>query len=93
MILFRNLFGVDILAAPVIVYFFFIGLADGSVSSFNGGLWFAILAALAVILGGGWKLNAMGNRRAAIALLSVCSPSAPLRQIEGLHEGRNSGSS
>ena len=71
MLLFRILFGIDVLAAAVIVYFFFVGLADGSVSSFNGGLWFAILAALAAIIGGGWLLNANGKRGPAIALLLV----------------------
>ncbi len=78
MILFRILFGIDALAAAVIVYFFFVGLADGSVSSFNAGLWFAILAALAAILGGGWIANANGKRGAAIALLLVLAIPAVL---------------
>ncbi len=71
MTLVRTLLGIDAAAAMVIVYFFFVGLADGSVSSFNGGLWFATLAAVAAILGGGWLLNAKGQRRAAVALLLV----------------------
>ena len=78
MLLFRILLAVDALAAAVIVYFFFVGLADGSVSSFNGGLWFAILAALAVIIGGGWLLNASGKRGPAIALLLVLAIPAVL---------------
>jgi hypothetical protein len=57
---FKILFGIDALAGAVILYFFFVGLADGSVSSFNMGLWAAILAALAAILGGGYALNANG---------------------------------
>ncbi len=68
---FRILFGIDVAAAAVIVYFFFVGLADGSVSSFNAGLWMAILAGTAAILGSGWALSAKGQRGAAIGVLSI----------------------
>lgn len=71
MLLFRTFFAIDALAAAVIVYFFVIGLADGSVSSFNAGLWAAILTGVAVVLVGGWGLNAAGRRGAATALLAV----------------------
>jgi hypothetical protein len=67
----RTLIGIDALAALVVIYFFFVGLADGSVSSFNGGLWFALLAGVAVILGGGWALQSGGRRGLAAALLLV----------------------
>jgi hypothetical protein len=36
---FWMLWGWDALIASVFVYFFLVGLADGSVSSFNAGLW------------------------------------------------------
>jgi hypothetical protein len=68
---FKILFGIDALAAGVILYFFFIGLADGSVSSFNMGLWLGILAAASAILGGGYALHAAGRTRLANALLLV----------------------
>lgn len=68
---FRFLLAVDALAALVVVYFFFIGLADGSVSSFNMGLWLGILAVVAAILGGGWMLNGKGQRAAANAVLAI----------------------
>ena len=71
MTLVRLLLAFDALAALGIVAFFIIGIQDGSISSFNGGLWFGLIAALAVILGGGWKLAQSGNRRAAITLLLV----------------------
>jgi hypothetical protein len=67
----RVLLAIDVCVALVVVYFFFVGLADGSVSSFNAGLWFAILAGLAAVLGGGWALHANGRRGAAIAVLAV----------------------
>jgi hypothetical protein len=74
---FKILFGIDALAGAVILYFFFVGLADGSVTSFNMGLWAAILAALAAILGGGYALNANGWTHLAILLLLLLAiPSA-----------------
>ena len=67
----RALIAFDALVALVVVYFFAIGLGDGSVSSFNMGLWLGILAAVAAILGGGIALNAKGQRGAAIAVLMI----------------------
>jgi len=52
MILFRILWGIDALVTVVVLYFFFEGLGDGTVSNFNIGLWFVILVVLAGILGG-----------------------------------------
>ncbi len=69
MTLVRILLAFDALVALVIVGFFVVGLSDGSVSSFNGGLWFGILAALTVVLVGGWQLGKNGRRGAAIKLL------------------------
>ncbi len=45
------LWSFDALIADIIVYFFVSGLARGSVSSFNLGLWLAFLLGLAGILG------------------------------------------
>ena len=58
---FRLLLAIDAIAALVILYFFMIGLADGSVSSFNMELWFGVLAAVAAILGGGLLLKAKAS--------------------------------
>jgi hypothetical protein len=71
MILVRTLLGIDLLVAFVVVYFFVIGLADGSVSSFNMSLWLGLLAVVAGTIGGGWLLNANGRRGLAIALLLI----------------------
>jgi hypothetical protein len=74
---FRILLGIDAIAAAVVVYFFVIGLADGSVSSFNMQLWLGILAAVAAILVGGFLLNAKGQRIAAnLVLLILATPAA-----------------
>ena len=67
----RTLLGIDVLVALVVVYFFIIGLADGSVSSFNMSLWLGLLAVVAAVVGGGWILDANGKRGAAIAVLLI----------------------
>jgi hypothetical protein len=74
---FKILFGMGAVAAAIVVYFFFIGLADGSVSSFNMGMWLGILAALAAILGGGYALRATGwTKLANTVLLILAVPAA-----------------
>jgi hypothetical protein len=70
-LLFRILFGLDSLIALVALYFFVVGLVDGSVSSFNMILWLALLAGIATVLGGSMLLNGRGYRGPANALLSV----------------------
>lgn len=55
MTFFWTLWGFDALLSLIVLYFFFVGLADGSVSSFNMGLWLLILAIVsAVMLGSLW---------------------------------------
>lgn len=71
MIFFWIVFGIDTVAALAAFYFFFEGLGDGSVSSFNMALWMALLGGVIAILGGGWALNANGRRRMAIGVLSI----------------------
>jgi len=78
MILFRILFGIDALAALVFLYFFVIGVGDGSVSSFNIQLWLIILLGVAAVLVGGFILNSKGSRAAANALVAVLAVPAIL---------------
>ena len=74
---FRILLGIDIIAAMIVLYFFGIGLADGSVSSFNMRLWLGTLAVVTAILGGGVLLRAKGQRIAAnLVLLIRATPAA-----------------
>ena len=70
-ILFRLCLAIDAAVALVAVYFFVIGLGDGSVSSFNIVLWLALLGGIAAVLGAGWLLNAKGQRGSAIAVLAI----------------------
>ena len=69
------LWGVDALIAAMILSFFLLGLADGSVSMFNIGLWIAILAALAGVIGGSLWLRSSGRQGpATIVLLILAVP-------------------
>ena len=63
------LWGFDALIALVVLYFFFTGLADGSVSSFNMGLWLIILLGLTAIMGGSLCLFAAGRSGLALMVL------------------------
>jgi hypothetical protein len=66
---------VDVLAGLVVVYFFLLGLADGTVSSANAGLWLMILAGLAVIVAGGIALYQAGKPAlSALLLLLLAGP-------------------
>ena len=55
----------------VIMVFFFLGMVNGSVSSFNIGIWIVILAALAVIIAGSLWLKAVGHPGFGTMLLLV----------------------
>ncbi|HEX6092090.1 MAG TPA: hypothetical protein VFZ07_01990 [Dongiaceae bacterium] len=69
--LFWTLFCIDGLVAMIVLFFFFAGLGDGSVSSFNMTLWLAILGGLAAILGGGWLLKSNGHPYLACGVLLI----------------------
>ena len=69
--LFWALWAIDAIVAAIFVYFFIIGLLDGSVSSFNLALWLAILGSLVALLLGSHALRARGKTRLAAALLSL----------------------
>jgi len=61
--------------AAIAVFFFLWGLADGSVSTFNIGLWVLLLGALAAVVAGGLVLKRTGRRGIAVALVTV--PAVP----------------
>jgi hypothetical protein len=73
--LFWTLFGIDGAVALVVLFFFLAGLGDGSVSSFNIGLWLAILAVFAAVLGGVLLLKSNGYVTFAnLLLLTLAIP-------------------
>lgn len=65
------LWGFDALVAAVPLYFFFVGLWDGSVSTSNIGLWTILLFALGGVLGGSLVLKFAGYPVAAWILLAL----------------------
>ncbi len=69
--LFWIVWGIDALICAITAVFFLLGIADGSVSSFNIGLWIAIWAVLGVILGGGFGLKRLGYPVLGTLLLLV----------------------
>jgi Na+/melibiose symporter-like transporter len=71
MTMFGFLFGIDILIAAIMLYFFTVGLGDGSVSSFNLLLWLALLLGIAAMLGTGFMLHARNYRLWSNLLLGV----------------------
>jgi hypothetical protein len=62
---------IDAIVAAVFVFFFFWGLVDGTVSSFNIVLWLGMLTGLAVVVGGSLWLKSAGHRIPAILLTLV----------------------
>lgn len=78
MILFWVFWGIDAIVALIALYFFFIGLADGSVSSFNMGLWLVLLVVLAAVLLGSLTLKAAGNLNVAKILSGILAVPALL---------------
>lgn len=59
----------DAIISLVVLYFFMIGLADGTVSATNSGLWFVILLVLAAAMGGSLWLRAEHKMAFAKVLL------------------------
>lgn len=68
---YRGLFLCSALTVSVLVYFFVVGLADGSVSSFNLVLWLALLSVSALSLGGAHALQARSRTGLAMVALAV----------------------
>jgi hypothetical protein len=73
---YRVLLGLDLLAAAILLYFFFLGLADGSVSDFNIEIWVALLLATAIVFGSALLLRRAAWPRLANVVLAV--PAVPL---------------
>jgi hypothetical protein len=74
-IFFRIVWAIDIAVTLIFVAFFFVGVNDGSVSSFNIVLWAVILAGLAVSVFGANALARQG--RTVLATLLAAVPALP----------------
>ena len=67
--LFRVLWWFDALIAGIVIYFFVAGLADGTVSSFNAGIWTALLLGVTAVMIGSRALRAGGQHKLALLVL------------------------
>lgn len=68
---FRIVWAIDAVTGAIIIFFFFWGLADGSISTFNISIWVAILSALTAVLAGSLLLKAKGYKGLGMILLLV----------------------
>ncbi|MDX6765731.1 MAG: hypothetical protein SFU85_02970 [Candidatus Methylacidiphilales bacterium] len=67
--LFRTVFSASILGAGVAWFFFFVGLMDGSVSSFNGLLWTGLLLWVSTVPVGGYVLHVQKHPWVSLVVL------------------------
>jgi len=79
--IYRILLGIDAIVVLVVGYFFLVGLADGSVSAFNIGLWIGILFAVAAIVAGGIALRQANRPVLANIVLAILAAPAALYGI------------
>jgi hypothetical protein len=73
MITFWILWIFNALMALIPVFFFFIGLGDGSVNGENMGLWMIILTVIGLIIGGTYWLKTRNQLAAAKVILIIAS--------------------
>ncbi|WP_045836820.1 hypothetical protein [Hyphomicrobium sp. 99] len=71
MLAFRVFLMIDIAALFLALYFFLVGIADGSVSSFNILLWLSLLGGICAIIAVGYSLKTKERRAAANTVLAV----------------------
>jgi ABC-type microcin C transport system permease subunit YejB len=71
MTFYRILWGIDLLVALIALAFFAIGIADGTVSSFNIALWLAILAGISAVVFGARSLARRENVVAACVVAAA----------------------
>ena len=72
-LVYRVALGCSIVVAALVVAFFVIGVADGSVSTFNIGIWVVLLAAVAAVLWAGTFLRSRGKTTLAVTVLAIAA--------------------
>lgn len=70
-ILYKILWAFDAIITLIVLYFFVVGLGDGSISSFNITLWMLILAVVGGVMLGSMTLKARNHTAAAIVVLCI----------------------
>ena len=74
MTFFWILWGFDALISLVVLYFFMVGLSDGSVSASNMSLWLVILLIIAAVMGGSLWLKTDHMVLAKVILILMALP-------------------
>ncbi len=69
--MFKILWAFDAIVAAVFVYFFLVGLGDGSVSSFNIVLWMVTLGILGGVVGGSLLMRSRGRQVVGTIMLAL----------------------
>ncbi|MGO4682758.1 hypothetical protein [Hyphomicrobium sp. 2TAF46] len=75
---YRLFLAVDAIALLIAGYFFFVGIGDGSVSSFNIVLWLTVLAGIIAIVGTGYRFHTNGQTGLATGVLAILAVPAIL---------------
>ena len=76
MYVFWFLWGVDAIATAIFVYYFFVGLGDNSISSFNARFWYTTLVVLPCLLLGSLLLYVTHHAMVAkLMLIPLALPS------------------
>lgn len=75
MLFFRIVWGIDVILLLIAAAFFFLGIADGSVSSFNIAIWTLLLGGLATVVFATPAL--IRNERRALAIGLALLPAIP----------------
>ena len=70
-VVYRLFAGIAAAVVLVVLYFFVVGLADGTVSSRNMAMWLALVGGVSATMTGGLVLDVRGKRGAAIAVLAI----------------------
>ena len=68
---YRITFGIAAIVGAVAIYFFLVGIGDGSVGSDNLGLWAFLLLIVSAVLWGGHAARVHGHPKAAVAILAI----------------------
>jgi len=84
MTLFATLFALNVGVALVAFGFFIIGLADGSVTTFNILIWGGMMGVLFSVPMAGWLLRVRGQRRVATVVLLPLAGVAVLGVLAGV---------
>ena len=69
--LFKILWCIDALSTLVILYFLFVGLADGTVNERNMGIWLLLVTVCASVLGGSYWLRTHQHPSLAVVVTAI----------------------